>query len=364
LAQGIELNDSMQLSSIASKVEYIKLESTSKMLIYRPEQLEMCNNEIFILDRKTSSVVRCTKEGKYLNHIGKYGDGIGQFKELGGFDLTKNKEIFIYNRVRGGQILQYNFNGEFVSIVGRNTGFLIRFYKDHFYNYYLGPQLNFENNFHFGVFDTTGAIIKRFYPVNKKLLINTTKEPVINSQLYDYDDGLSFWEGRSDTVYLIENKFTLLPKLHFDLGKYKIPNSLLANGELYKNNISKFGHILKFIESKRLVFIELAINRRMKHIVASKSSGKSYSILNNTINFENDIDYGPNFWPDGILNDGRLYGILDINSLKESMSHNLANGKDKFSESYFGKLLAVSSIDDNPIIMIVTLKTEATFPLN
>lgn len=73
----------------------------------------------------------------------------------------------------------------------------------------------------------------------------------------------------------------------------------------------------------------------------------------------NDLDAGIDFWPIGAVNDNQVYRPLDIVSLKKELENKSGDITAKYPDKKkaLEKLISESDISDNPILMIVTLRS-------
>jgi hypothetical protein len=98
----------------------------------------------------------------------------------------------------------------------------------------------------------------------------------------------------------------------------------------------------------------------MKYIIYNKSTKVVINVFEKTINLVNNIDGGLPFWPDGQLSDGRLYMLMDVGDLK----NHIEAGKiisTRLKVPYIisdnlKNIVSLSKLNDNPILMIITLK--------
>ena len=88
------------------------------------------------------------------------------------------------------------------------------------------------------------------------------------------------------------------------------------------------------------------------------------TLLNNDLGsstgFLNDLDGGIDFWPTGIVNNNQVYRPLEIVTLKEEFEKKSGEITMKYPDKKMAleKLVSNSDISDNPILMIVTLKSK------
>jgi hypothetical protein len=362
LYKGVVNSDSINLSSICSGIEYVRLETNNQTLISWPDKVDICGNEFYIMDRRTHSFLKFDNNGKFLNSFEKSGQTQSELKEIGGFNISETRnEVFLYSRVSGGEIIKFSKDGNYITTVARNTGLHIELINDNeFVNFYPQNQLSRSEYFSIRVFDSTGNVTKSLHPNNRPQNHISPKKTVLNSQMYTFKDSISFWEGQNDTVFRMNRDYLVKPRFLVNYGKYKIPNSLLNDVDLFKLNISKYAHLFKFLECNNLIFFNLGINHKMKYIIYNKSTKVVINVFEKTINLVNNIDGGLPFWPDGQLSDGRLYMLMDVGDLK----NHIEAGKiisTRLKVPYIisdnlKNIVSLSKLNDNPILMIITLK--------
>jgi hypothetical protein len=119
----VNLNNTYQktykinLSDLASRIDYIQLETDSLCLVgtfNQPnKQIKFFDNSIFI---NSGEILRFNTSGKYMNKIGVIGKGPGEFVGVNNFVVTQNKDEEIVNIFSAAQqkSLFYNFKGEFM----------------------------------------------------------------------------------------------------------------------------------------------------------------------------------------------------------------------------------------------------------
>ncbi len=362
IVEGLENSDTLKLSTIVSKIDYIKLETSNESLVSWPDKIDIERGNLVLMDKRTFSFLRFDTTGRYINRIAKGGESLGDFCELGSFFFCDaGTNVYLLNRVFKGEILKYSIDGHFKNVVKKGTGIHIQPNSNgEIYNLYLLNQTNDSNNNTIIVIDTSGNKKADFLPQPGLHKLRQHNLPILNSQIYQYLDSITFWQGRSDTIYRIGANKIIHPRYFLYSGKYKIPTRLLSDRNTFQEEINNYSHIIKFIETNDYFFFNVVINRKMKYVLYNKKEKVATNVFNKTVNLLNDIDKGLPFWPDGILSDGRLYMLIDSKSILElGKSFNLGMSKIGFnleSSSKLSKIINSTKIDDNPILMIVTLK--------
>jgi hypothetical protein len=74
--------------------------------------------------------------------------------------------------------------------------------------------------------------------------------------------------------------------------------------------------------------------------------------------FNNDIDGGLPFWPDGIISEDKVFSLIYAYDLKKHINEqkNRIGKSNTIHNEKIQKLINNANLIDNPIIMIVTLK--------
>jgi hypothetical protein len=95
----------------------IKLELTEKSLIGEISRLEITEELIFVLDKKTVSLMVFDHSGKYLRSIGERGTGPGEYSAINAFYLdSSNQTINLFDPLKLS-VHRYDFNGVFITSV-------------------------------------------------------------------------------------------------------------------------------------------------------------------------------------------------------------------------------------------------------
>lgn len=112
--EGLEdVKKSISLDDDIENIAYIPLETTDSSLVSNVLDLRISEQYIFIYNGRTSEVMQFDKEGRFVQKIGREGNGPGEYflvKELG-LDEKKN-QLFIFQE--GGAPLVYSFSGDYL----------------------------------------------------------------------------------------------------------------------------------------------------------------------------------------------------------------------------------------------------------
>jgi len=103
----------LPLSDVAKNVEIVKLETNNSCLIGRIADVKVTDNDIWIVHWNDQRVYRFSREGKFLNTIGKIGEGPDEYIRIWGFAVnSKTEEIYIFPTTKCALI--YNYEGDFL----------------------------------------------------------------------------------------------------------------------------------------------------------------------------------------------------------------------------------------------------------
>lgn len=85
LSEDVSTVPSLLLSEAASKVDIVPLEVTDESLLGEIYHLQITENDIWVHHYKDKCICRFSRSGKFLNKVGKIGQGPGEFIQLSDF---------------------------------------------------------------------------------------------------------------------------------------------------------------------------------------------------------------------------------------------------------------------------------------
>lgn len=195
-------------------------------------------------------------------------------------------------------------------------------------------------------------------------------------RFYHYKNDVYYREKYNDSIFKIEDT-KLIPRYYLYLGKYHAP--LKARPE-YLNNLkerelesSKY-YKINLIESNKSLFIHYkslyhdSEKCYMLGYVYYDKTTNAYNYISPSsfdravifgIGFENDIDGGSIFLPEGTSSDGKsLFSTYNAANFKEKIEKAGYYDKVKYPEKQKALKKMVDSIDEstNVVIMVVNLK--------
>jgi hypothetical protein len=346
-------NQHLLLSSIGHTIEYIPLQTLKDVFLKRIDKIAITDSFFFISDSRI--LLRFTRDGKFLNQIGANGRGPGEYPYI--YDISadyQNQHIYILTA--GIQkVLAYDFYGNFLrsfKAPGNTMQFILNndekliFHIANVVRPAAGPVYSWY------ITDIQGNEL-----IKIENSVKRTKMPgfaVHRSPLYNFDDNIHFMEYGIDTLYFF-NSSDKKPYAIFELGKLKMdPDPFIGDREKMKQYDQTLW-INDLIEDHNNIYINLykGLSGKILNCVFSKEKSDIKVLENNY--FINDLDGGPDFWPDIVYNDSILISSIDANKLLRILKQkNWDNIKqDNVLVNSVMKLESLLSETSNPVIMVV-----------
>lgn len=349
----------MQLSDLSETIKYIPLDNRVIVGdINDSKRIKIFDNNIFIWDYK-KGLLRFSKDGKFINHIGTIGRGPSEYGQYSAFDINKNsREVYI---LEDKKFLVFNFDGDYI----RNEVI-----KSDYYLYNIdfispGSLILATNNsygespFNWICSDCFGNIL------NVKNNYIRFKPPELSSLIpsmitYKFDDAVYYYEQYNDTIFKISNSEIKSAYIFLHDKTRFTPEIFIRDG---MRNLSSYYIPRNIIESSKYLIILFHINSKNKLTVLNKKNKNFFEIKGRKNNgIFNDIDGGINFLP-LIYNEeeNEEYLISVINAFEYKVhvtSDAFKNATPKYPEKKTELEKLANSLDenDNPVLMLVKLK--------
>lgn len=370
ISQSYKKDKRILLSEIAVDISYVKLQTDSTCFFNRVKNyntdVQFTKKYIFITDKKKLLVFDF--HGKFLNKIGNQGKGPGEYVSIDNFTLLPSDSLVAIFSHSQQKVFLYTFDNVFLK------SFDVKFWPtalstlNKTYLLFANPKgrRDLSDYFTMSVIDKKGELLGR--------LINSQWEKKIEQKhkiglcimdnFYNFLDTLSYWEFQYDTIWRVPNKNKTYPRYYINTGKDKLPFNLLLESEKNNADRDKYIKLWSFIETPEYFFFRVGYKTELKHILYDKYSKQAFNIFDdnvkkNNILLYNDLDGGVAFWPLGNVSESKVFSFLYGYELKELFEKELLNSKkslwpEKRIQLY--EIIKTSKIEDNPIIMIVTLK--------
>jgi hypothetical protein len=366
--------DSMNLSEIATKVEYIPLQTTDSALMGYFWDFAITKDYFFI--RNELSVLTFDKYGNYVNNL--FGVGIGP-GEANAYCLTVDedgKRVFVFDH-KIGNVKIYDFTGTYINTIKKPIrppelwGYSIGYFNN---NLFVQTSQRPFVKYLYSCFDLSNdsirIICKNYRSYDKSQEGKTPITP------YDYhyqitDSTILYKESFCDTIFELNKDFKQTPRYIIDLGTQKLEwlrwrdcSFNIANGPPYGYKVQSF------IETKSFLFLVLnSFKESQMFAVYNKITNSTKIIKNgphkrpvNQVYLKNDLD---NIFPFPPMNKngylfhykGCLYSVIeagDFAKVYKSTSLEIKNSS-KYLRDMAPVLSKITEFN-NPIIMKVYLK--------
>ena len=356
--QIIKISDDIEeadisLSLLAERIEYTCLETSKDSYIGRISLLKSKDSLILIYDKLLNKVLLFSADGKFINQIGSPGKGPGEYSSVGGLEFDQGNNIIIHDIA--GKLIYFTMGNKFVREIRIDLRFKdFSSIGDKLFFRVIYPNTIYQKGYSCFVAESgTGKTIKSLLKRKDSKSINHSVVSSFNDY-YSYNDSIFFWEYRYDTIYGVSKDFKITPRWVFDLGDRRVPNEAFSSTtNLYNSTINQGVLLTSFVETGNYFFLETIENSERRRYLNYKSDKKTILIKYDNQNYliPNDFDNGPGFWPELVINDSTVIGIINPDMLLAAtqdptvrMNHVL----DSISKEI--------NAFDNPILMTVTLK--------
>jgi hypothetical protein len=372
LSEAIE--DSMNLSEIAYKVEYIPLQTTDSSLMGYFWNYAITKDYFFIVNEL--SVLTFDKYGKYINSLFRIGSGPGEANAYCIAVDEDGEKVFIYDHIIGN-VKIYDFHGKYIKTIKKSIrppgswGYSIGFFNNNLLVQttqrplvkYLYSCFDLAN-------DSIRILCKNYRSYNKSQEGKTPYAP------YDYhyqitDSTILYKESYNDTIFAVNKMFSQTPRYIINLGNQKLDWDTwrdcafnLAGGPPNGYKVQSFVETETFLFLVLQSFIEPQIFVVYNKITNSTNifKNKDQDPSSNQVYLENNLDNIIPFPPmnkDGYLfyYEGCLYSVIEANDF--ARVYKSTSSGIRSSSKYLKNMAPVyNNITgfSNPIIMKVYLK--------
>jgi hypothetical protein len=340
---------SVPLSTIGKSVQYIPLETTPYSLLKTLTRIELCDSIIFVCDN--DKLLKFDRAGRFIKQIGKMGRGPGEYPLIYDFSIDRTNQLIFIAASRIKETLIFDFDGNFkksfkvpyipIQILVSEMNYIL------FRNSFPDPNANFN----YYITDNEGNILSKYwsYPGRD----TRSKLGQSASPMYFFDDKFHFMEYGIDTLYLINNSVKEAYAI-FDLGNLKIdpPYPVDFDMEALKEKI----WIYKILEDRNNLYMKVSKGWTSKfyHCIYIKKESETITLKEE--GFINDLDGGPNIWPQFVTSDTILVSYIEayqllnfLNKKPDDSSESTNNDKSVQLRALKNQLTETS----NPIVVIV-----------
>jgi hypothetical protein len=371
------VKDSIALSYIAERVEYIPLQQTDSSILGYVYDYKVTKDFIFV--REGNSILEFSKGGHFIRKMFNVGKGPGESIAKCFTVNESDKLLYAYDTYsRKGNV--YDFNGRFINAINKalcDPSYWISsidcFQSDIFVSISLMPGTGYI----FSCFDLRDDSVKVLLKNYNAFTASQEKlAPMIvpgNNAYQVTQSHLLFKERYCDTVFLTDRDFKAEPQYVISLGNAKMNwEDFRDHGMFNMADGPPDGYwIESFLDTESFLYLQIKsfkkperlciYNKRTGEIIIS--SNINYIINGQQVFMKNDLDH---LVPFPILRksatrfiyyDECLYSVIEAKDFADA--YNSAAEELKTSSDYLRKMEpALSEIDEfsNPVIMKVHLK--------
>ena len=372
LSEAIE--DSMNLSEIADKVEYIPLQTTDSSLMGYFWNFAITKDYFFIVNEL--SVLTFDKYGKYINSLFRIGSGPG---EANAYCIAVDEDggkVFVYDHIIS-DVKIYDFHGKYINTIKKSIrppgtwGYSIGFFND---NLLVQTTQRPHVKYLYSCFDLSNDSIHILCKNNRDY--SNSQEGKTPLSPYDYhyqitDSTILYKESYGDTIFSVNKKFIQTPRYIINLGNRKLDWDTWRECAFNIAGGPPNGYkVQSFVETESYLFLVLQSFKEPQMFVVYNKITNSTNIIKNKdqdpssdqVYLRNNLDNIIPFPPmnkDGYLfyYEDCLYSVIEANDFVRI--YKSASSEIRSSSKYLRNMAPLfSKITEfsNPIIMKVYLK--------
>lgn len=369
--------DSILLSKIASKIEYIPLQTDDSILLGYIYDFKITNDFIFV--ENGLDLLRFSTNGNFINKVYITGRGPDETLPVCSAIDKEHEQVFVFDRDKTIKI--YKTNGDFLSAIKEpiNSSQSLPPWKIEYFenNLFVASQQRPGVEYIYSLFNLkTDSIIPLYKNKCQYTKDQRSKWPSIIPWDYCYqifDTALMFKERFCDTVFILNSKLEVRPRFILDIT-HKLEWETWRDKGMFNIGAGppEGFWVHSLAESKDFLFFTLYSHKRPKiFVIYDKGSRKvemstipDFNSYGSQVYVKNDLDFlvdFPVFNKSGYIfySDECLYSVIEATYFKEAYSK--ATERQKNSSKYLRSMKPVlSSITEfsNPIIMKIILKQD------
>lgn len=372
--------DSIRLSKIASRIEYIPLQTADSILLDYIFHFKITNDFIFV--ENGLDLLRFSTNGNFINKVYITGRGPDETLPVCSAIDKEHEQVFVFDRDKTIKI--YKTNGDYLSAIKEPINpteslppWKIEYFEN---NLFVALPQRPGVEYIYSLFNLkTDSIIPLYKNKYQYKNDQRTKRPSIISLDYCYqifDTALMFKERFCDTVFILNSKMEVRPKFILDIA-HKLEWETWRDKGMFNIGAGppEGFWVHSLAESKDFLFLILSSYKRPKiFVIYDKKSLKvemstipDFNSYGSQVYLKNDLDFLVDFpvfnKSEGYIfySDECLYSVIEAKYFKEAYSK--VTERQKNSSEYLRSMEPVlSSITDfsNPIIMKIILKQDET----
>jgi hypothetical protein len=379
----------VNLSSLTASIRYVRLDFNENQPIGAVVIPSFSQN--LILVNGTYACLLYDYQGQLLKKIGNRGRGPGEYPlgEVVGFG--QDKSIFIKSVY---DLFEYDTNGIFAKKYLRSLLIDNQYYLYTVFpvddSLFLGHVHNStgQSKFRAVLFNKYGRVVQYY---TNYILFDRGREVASgwegHAHIYKFNNEVFYKGFYDDTLFSLNNVNQLIPRYAFILGKFKEPTSERAK---IPPDMGRFIYIWNVFQSEKYLLLKCQFgdnfpsrrltpkppmfgganpswyntknvlgiyNKKEKELVFCKTTNTDNPLY--TSGLYNDIDAGPRFFPEKMVNDSTMMMYISVKELKDHVaSDDFKKNIPKYPHKKMELEMLTNSLSefDNPVLMFVTFK--------
>jgi hypothetical protein len=338
------------VSSIASKIEYIPLETNEESLFKLYRMLIEMNDSLIVLSDQDRILLFNRQDGKFIRKIGNKGKGPGEFGKI--FKMILQNDTLYVTSSNSYSVIKYTLNGQYQGYI--DMGIVNLFYFTCLPNGMLASYDHNNGNILF--FDVKGEI-KNTLQIESNVHESREYGAFIipnDNYFFRINERVLFTTYTNDTIWDITS-MAKQPAIIFNLNdkllNYDDQLKLgFNNPEKYMNEFEKH-YKLDLVQSDSLIFVYTANyhNSDAKLYSYNKMRGKIQNFGKNRIY---DDLHGSQSLTLYAIQNNKIICFEDYSDLRKKYD----NASTKEEKIFWGELHAKVKESDNPCLVIITIK--------
>jgi hypothetical protein len=369
------ITDSMNLSDIAYRIEYIPLETSDSSVMDNFYDYSVAEDYFFI--RKELSILKFDKNGRFISSLFNVGRGPGEaFARCLAVDES-SEHVYVYDQ-RLRDIKIYNFNGSYVRTINKPIappGYWI--YSIGYFNNNLfihttqRPKVKYLYSCFDLANDSIRIICKNYREYDKSQIDKNGMAP--SDYHYQITDSCILYKERfCDTIFKVNMDFTQEPRYIIDLGNRKLDwlgwrdHGMfdIAGGPPYGYQVESFSETKSYLFivltsfKEPTLFVVYFKNNNSIRIYKDENEDKAFRQLYLKNDLDHLMDFPPMDWNTHLYyHDGCLYSAVYAKDFYRT--YQLSTEGIRNSSKYLRTIApALKNITEfsNPVIVKVFLK--------
>lgn len=273
-------------SELFDSLRYIVLEDKENSLISDIGKIELYDSVFYISDVKAKKILCFNREGKFLQAIGKIGQGPGEYVQLSDFTFDyKNRELLLLDRSTR-RILCYSLAGECQRMIPiEMMGCKLTVNKHGCWLYTKGADFLTKKK---GLFDSNLFLVNNERQIKPFFEYTPVNNQVVLDHVFDSceeDSSVLFNYSICDTIYSLAD--TPQGKWYIDFGKCQLPSDQLDEKNITSFlNQSGFARLMNVRHSGAYLFVNYTFDNRVYFFIRNHETGE----LINCSYLQNDLD--------------------------------------------------------------------------